>query len=959
MANRAEYEDKMGRLLEVAKNDPDEARRQQATDYLRQLRSEYAALPVDEEVSTEQPAGEPISYGDLLVSNVKETAKGVARSALGVGDLVTSLINAGIDVADEATRYLPLGVLYEQVTGEEADVIPDELRLMPITEMISGLTGTDVRGALAADTSIQVPGAPDPSFMGTVSEYMAPGIAIPAAAQKIAQSANTVRGSQLATKQGGMTAPLQSRRPDQFGTTLAGDVGDLTARGAAAYMPSSFVAREAALAAPAALAGATAREMGASPLGEAAASLGVGALTGVAAGATQAGMQRAKAVDSTVNKAAERQIGETMLKTVDNVDDLVQVANRNRQQLIDAGVIERDDVINTFTMTENPALVAMVNKISQSSTSMQNSLADMSTYLDKQLTSGLEELTPKGTRGVEGGQRITQAVSDRISGAQERFTSFAESTNKELNKLRSQYTDGELPSDISISFSNSMKEAFDTAKATEKQLWRNVDDLELDVNPKNLRKAVNGWFRSMKAKPYFSGSIPTEVKEPIFKFSANPTSQNYRILMSELRSAKAKAYNDGDFGKANLYDKVFNLVDDQVSRLNDNPAYQEAVAFTRNVYKTFDPKKLGKFIDTTNQGNLQLDPEDALSKMIKPGASVGEVRRLVELDNSGMGGEAVGKARKSVEDYFYQMYGGSENKQKFLSQYRDLLNKFPTMGLNLQKHADELDRLAEGIANAEGRAANLSDKNKVAVSVFLGADPNNLGAVINKINSKDLPKMMKFFERSGLAEEFQGIYIDRLTRKIINADRVNKFNLGDVLRDDATIRAGWDNVLTKKQKEYITMLERFGTMGDKPTGYSEAINKQLRELMTGDARSVMLARATAVRLSSVAVPSGPGSIQTAAIAANFAKRAVNGLKEQQVTQILDRMLKDPEYFEEVLRMVNKEKTLPEKLDVWYGALGIRQVPSQRAEDERQRRRGNPMGRPTPPPQPQPGMLTGM
>lgn len=931
MANKAEYEDKMGRLLEVAKNDPDEARRQQATDYLRQLRSEYDALPVDEEVSTEQPAGEPMSYGDLIAANVKETAKGVGRGLLGVADLIPTALNA--IVSDASVQNSPFGLIYEQVTGEKADV-PDWLRIMPVTDAISYLTGTDVRGALAQDKSVQVPGAPDPAFMGTVSEYMAPGVALPAAAQSYARSVNTVPGSNLMT-----------RRPGDIGSVLAQDAG--------------FVGREAAMSAPVALAGATAREMGASPLMEAAVALPTAVLTGAGTAAVQNATSRVKPVDAAVSAQAERQMGEAMLKTIDDVDALVETANRNRQQLIDAGVIQRDDVINTFTLTENPALATMVNKIAQADAKMVSSINDMGSFLDTQLAAGTEKLIPEGSRGAGAGSRIVQTVTDRVRGAQERFTGFVDATTQRLDELRSQYADGVLPSEISKQFSASMKQAFDTAKSTEAKLWANVDQLQLQLDPKQLRTAVNAWFDSKKNMPYFEGTIPKEVKGPAFKFAANPTPENYQIFMSELKDARAQAYNAGTNRKGYLLNELFELVDGQVSRLSDNDAYQAAVDFTRQVYKTFDPEKLGRYIDTTKQGNLKLDPEVALTQIIKPGADVGELRRLIELDNSGIGGAAVGEARQSIEDAFYQMFGRAENKQKFLSEYGDLLNKFPTMAINLRNHADEIDRLADSIAKAEGRAVGLADKKKVAVSVFLGADPDNLVPVISKINSKDLPKLVKFFERSGLAEEFQGVYLDRIVRKITEGDKAKAFSLGDLLRSDSVVRAGWNNVLTPKQKEYISMLERFGSMSGKTTGYSAAINKELKELMTGNAKTVLLARAMAVRLSSFFVPSGPGSIQTAAIAANFAKRAVNGLKESEVTSILNRMLKDPEYFEDVLRQANKEKTLSSKVDAFLGGMGVQQVPLARAEDERQRRRGNPMGRPTPPPQPQPGMLTGM
>lgn len=882
-------------------------------------------------VKEEQPPAEPMSYGDLMAANVKETAKGVGRGLLGLADLLPMAANAVISAVDETTKYSPFGLIYEQVTGEKADFIPDWLRVMPVTDAVSFVSNMDTRKALAPDKSVQVPGAPSPAFMGTVAEYMAPGVALPAAAQGYARSVNAVPGSNLMT-----------RRPGDMGSVLAQDTG--------------FVGREAAMAAPVALAGATAREMGASPLVEAAVALPTAVLTGAGTALTQNAASRIKPVDAAVSAQAERQMGEAMLKTIDDVDALVETANRNRQQLIDAGVIQRDDVINTFTLTENPALAAMVNKIAQADAKMVSSINDMGSFLDTQLAQGMDQLVPEGAKGAGAGSRIVQTVTDRVRGAQERFTGFIEATTQRLDELRSQYADGVLPSEISTQFSTSMKKAFDTAKNTEAKLWADVDELQLQLDPKQLRTAVNAWFKSKAAKPYFEGSVPKEVKGPIQKFSANPTSENYRILMSEIRSAKAKAYNEGDFGKANLYDDLFNLVDDQVTRLSDNGAYQQAVGFTREIYKTFDPAKLGRYIDTTAQGNLKLDPEVALTQMIKPGADVGELRRLIELDNSGIGGAAAGEARKSIEDAFYQMFGRSENKQKFLSEYGDLLNKFPSMAINLQRHADEIDKLAEGIARAEGRAATLADKNKVAVSVFLGADPDNLASVITKINSKDLPKMVKFFERSGLAEEFQGVYLDRIVRKITEGDKAKAFSLGDLLRNDSVVRAGWNNVLTPKQKEYISMLERFGSMSGKTTGYSAAINKELKELMTGNAKTVLLARAMAVRLSSFFVPSGPGSIQTAAIAANFAKRAVNGLKESEVTSILNRMLKDPEYFEDVLRQANKEKTLPSKVDAFLGGMGVKQVPLLRAEDERRKKQTPP---PAPPQQPQPGMLTGM
>lgn len=883
----------------------------------------------------QQPAAAPMSHTDLLVANVKETAKGVGRGLLGIADLIPMAANAVASVLDESTKYSPFGVIYEQLTGEKADIIPDWLRAMPATDAVSFATGIDTRAALAQDKSVQIPGAPDPAFMGTVAEYMTGGTATAAGAQKFAQGLNTVPGTSAV-----------SLDPTRFASQLARD--------------ASFVPREAALSAAVGVPAAYVREQGGSPVAEAGTALatgvGLAALPGLPRGV-------ANYMSSALNpeRVVEGQVGETLMRTVDDLDALVTTANNNRQQLIDAGVIQRGDQVNTVALTENPELLFAVQQLAKSDNALTSTINDMSNYLDTQLAQGVEGLVSPSARGAAGGGRVVTAVTDRIKGAQERFTTFVDSTTARLDEMRQTYADGVIPSEQGKVFSRQINEAFDTAKKTEKEIWRNVDEMELQVDTNGLSGAIDDWFSVQKSKPFFEGTVPTEALKPLRVFQNNPTSENYTILMSGLREAKAKAYNTGDFQKKALIEEIFDLVDGQVTRMSDDVSYQEAVAFTRNIYKTFDPEKFGRYIDTTAQGNLKIDPEVTLTQLIRPGADVGDVRRLIELDQSGMGGEATKGALKTVEDAFYQMFGRAENKQKFLSEYGDLLDKFPTMAVNLQRHADEIDRMAEAAARAEGRAANLQDKNKVAVAVFLGADPDNLVPVLQKINSKELPKMVSFFERAGLAEEFQGIYLDRLSRRIIegSGEGVKKFNLDEVLKQDNVLRAGWSNVLTPKQKEYLRLMERFSKMENARVPFSAAAGRPYMDLQAASPLHRMAARMMAVRMSSVAVPSGPGSIQSAAIAANYAQRMVNGLQREQVTTIIDKMLRDPEYFERVLRRANVAKTIDEKVRTFGVGMG---VAAERPVEEETRPRP-PLraaaARPTPPPQPQPGMLTGM
>jgi hypothetical protein len=103
----------------------------------------------------------------------------------------------------------------------------------------------------------------------------------------------------------------------------------------------------------------------------------------------------------------------------------------------------------------------------------------------------------------------------------------------------------------------------------------------------------------------------------------------------------------------------------------------------------------------------------------------------------------------------------------------------------------------------------------------------------------------------------------------------------------------------------------------------------------------LLARMSGVRIASMVAPSGPGSLQAAAVVSSLFSKIMDRLPSQQTRRVLIEALQDPKYFEQLLKLEKSNAALPQQmgeLQLLLRKAGIRiPVQAERIIEEERRK----------------------
>lgn len=917
------------------------ATRQEIEQALVTAKQRYDAAQTDEEraaikaraqvlvsaLENQRPEQQEVPQLDVeeLSSKAKTDPQGIAmsviaglnRGAVALADLPVDLVNLAvstvlnppeqmIEAMKRVPQLRPSAALMDLINKIPKDV-KDNLRAARPSEVVGGATEavTGFNPIEAATTPMPYAAdTPAERIAGTIGEYAGGSLATGAAAPRIAQSL-------LRTPTGAPTAT------PRIGEQIAAK-------------PMEFARQEALYGTAAGVGGATAREYAPdSPMAE----MGAALLTGVGvpvAGQYAAGF-KIPFKDSLSSQAVERRVGQAIVESTADVDRAL--ANLTSNRLVVERALGGDAEVNAVKLTQDPTLIGVVEQVAKQDNELISILGRVSDDTDQQLINMFKGLAPTTAK---------QAGVDVVSSAQEAANTLVLRLQDEIDLAKNAIDrlEGMGAGDttnISTEFVDALKQSYNRAKQTEREMWQVVDKTE-KLNPKDLLTNLKELRKAQRTRAIPKGTIPEDLFASANKLKTNPTFENLSDYRSSLTDARRNSTNKQT---QEIIDNMIREVDGFLDGYSSGQAYTNARNFTRTLYSEYDEGKIGKYLSTTKQGNYRVDPEVALSRIVSTGDNVGDIRRVIGLELSPTLPRAEGLTQQ-VANYLRAKFSDmplaakGAGRDAFFNKYKNILTRFPTLAQDLGAINTEIKALSQSIAQKEGRMATPLDEQRTSVSALLGADPDRLIDTLSRFTREDLRLTKEALSQDRVLRGLQSTYLDEFVKALIKTDNNGVLvfkdnNLNNILKNDTTLRLGWDEVLTPDQKKVLARVQKIRNLyaEKQKTGNAE----QMLEALKADPLTVLVTRSLAIRGASTAVPSGAASLQAAAAFSNFGRNLINNLTREQALGVLRRAVTDPEYLEQLLK-TSKAAQLSgdvEALNAYLFAAGVQNVEGQNRE----------------------------
>lgn len=926
MATRQEIE----QALVTARQRYEAAKTQEEKDLIRQK----AQVLVKSLESQQTPADVPQLDVDALQEKGKTDPQGVAmsiiaglnRGAVAIADLPSDLVNLAVGTvlnpAPEVKRlmesvpfFVVPNALLDLVNKIPQDVKDNYLKVARPSEVVGRnverVTGFDpIQAATtpldyAQDTGIE-------RMLGTASEYAGGGFAVGAAAPRVAQSL-------LRTPTG---APTPTPR-----------IGEQIAA-----RPNQFLAQEAGYSAAAGVGGGVAREQFPEyPMAELPAALLSGVGIPMTAGAV--GSFKIPFLESLSKQAVERRVGTSLIDSTADVETAIANLTTNRKVM--ERVVGEGTEVNAVQLTQDPTLIAAVAQVARTDNSLLSILGRIKDNTEERLISIFQDIAP--VPKTEAGKAVVGAVETvearRVAAGNElllRLQDEIDLAKNTIDKLEAKFGGADDPT-ISVEFVDALKTSYNRAKQVERDLWSSVDKI-VKLEPKALITSLNQLRKVERDKPYAAGTIPEDLFKTAKKLRKKPTFENLTVYRSALTDARRNTTNTQTQA---ILDKMVKEVDNFLDDFDLSAEYMVARNYTRSLHEEYDQGKLGKYLSPNRQGNLSVDPQVALSRIVRAGDNVGDVERAIIAEQGGTLPPAEGLTPKIMEylrsKFSQQSIVQGRGRDAFFKKYAAVLKRFPELARDLGSINAELKALSQSVAQKEGRAATVLDENRTAVSALLGAEPDNLLPTLAKLGKDDLELVATVMKQEGVLNGLQSVYIDEFIKRLIRTNQRGNIvfkdnNVENIIRESIPLQRGWDKVLSPKQKIAIRRVEKARALYAKVQESGSA--EEILSTLQADPVTVIISRSLGIRAAGEVISSGAGSLQAASAFSNFTKNIINRLTREQSIAVLRKAITDPDYLEKLL-IASKAAEVSgnvETVNAYLFAAGIQNVEGQNREN---------------------------
>ena len=411
--------------------------------------------------------------------------------------------------------------------------------------------------------------------------------------------------------------------------------------------------------------------------------------------------------------------------------------------------------------------------------------------------------------------------------------------------------------------------------------------------------------------------------EPLDTFEAL---QNFR---SNLLEDKRRSNKAGDRNRARLIQQLNELTMEFIESGPNADSYAAASEVSSTINRLYNRGKLAKYLNIDVQGDRVIDSERAMSRVVRGGEDVGDVRRAIEAEGvqvSEYGNEipVAEGLTQNITDMLRLKFSRAKDKKKFMETYAPTLRKFPELARDLNQIIAEIDTVASVVATSEGRAVTAGDKKISSMAALIGADPRDGYSAVSKLSADDLMNINRVAVREGVESGFQNIFIEEIFDRLASTNANGAFNntLSKIL-EDKTLSAAFMRVLTPSQRKQIVDLEKAQSLATSGTKLKPEASAS--SLSTSSYIADLLARFLGARVAA-GVTTGPAALQAAGVLSRTASKFANILPSSQTRRVLVNMIQDPDYMEYLLKL--ERSNIPDsqkvgQLQTFYRRSGLR------------------------------------
>jgi len=841
---------------------------------------------------------------DAAVAELQNLAKTDAR---GVGNAIASGINRGvIDTLDLPFNLINMAVdTVNSLTGAKIPrtATPTQVGDL-ITNALTGLSPFETLRdpALKGDSGAE-------QIVSRIAEFASGGTALAKGAKGTAEALVSSRA-----QRGVQASPVQDTA-----TRLAGAQG--------------LVGREAVAGAGAGAGFGVAEQFTENPLALMGASV-LGGVTPALATAPlkSAANQASRVVSSFTEEGGRARVGQVLVDNATDAGQAIESLRTNR--LLLNSVVPNAKGVPTSILTEDAGVQRSINAAVKNDNNLIRILEEGEKSLEGAVALSFRELAAGGSPS-EVVPKISKFVNDRVSKVKDEIR-LAQDL---LTKLEVQATgEGRPPSEISQDYVNALESSFNRAKKQEKALWELVDQTQPLTNVSTLKGAVTQLQVKLTKEMQAAANFPNKMFKLVRRLDEDSTFvavQNVRSAILEETRAANKA---GKSGRARVLNQLDEKVFDFMATSAASPSHRAAAEFTKTLHTSYNRGKLGKLLNIDSQGSLVIDPEVALSKIVRTGDNIGDVKRSIELENNqalNAGGEfpaatgLTGNITEALWSKFGQA-GTAAKRATFFKQYRQTLDLFPELSRSLDNIDKEITRVTDDIASREDVAASLTDKKRTSVAALLGAEPDNVFAALRGVGNTDLKNITAVASTENVLTGLQSVYVRQFMNKLVGTSET----LDGVLSKNVDLRRGFELVLSNNQRTQLRRLQKANGLLTSQSDRAAASN--VADVFDSSGLTQILARIVGIRVAGVVAPSGPGALAAAAIFSRQAQKIANMLPSSHAARILEEALLDPKALEDLMKLGLKNQITPNEanavLRTYYLRAGVT-VPEDEGDEQ--------------------------
>jgi len=412
--------------------------------------------------------------------------------------------------------------------------------------------------------------------------------------------------------------------------------------------------------------------------------------------------------------------------------------------------------------------------------------------ISEELSSAVDQLTREAREigSLSGEERVRELLTNRkeyLLGSLE--VEAAKAGEAYANRLASLGVDSNSRQ-IQSAFDETVGTAYDAARATERQLWGNVNTratAQLD----NSRSFVNSEVQSRSAAadpddiPNYVISLTRGAEDGVVDLTPAQQQDVTRLaegsnvdvnfvqdfrsrVLQDIRAEKAKDAPNRNKIRilSNLQE---NLLQDMQSASGQSEAIDSALAYSRDLNGRFMQGKVGKMLGFERTGASRVAPEDSVDFILSGGTPATNVQNTIR---------AVPEAAGDISNFLKNQYAatslnldGTINKsksQRFFNKYNDVIDQIDGLRTDLEGASQAGARQENLLKRKEKLSSIIGNRNKSVLSLYLNEPVEDAMDAI--FRSKNAPQLAANLRRrvQGDKDALEGLkysYVEHLLRK--------------------------------------------------------------------------------------------------------------------------------------------------------------------------------------------------